>query len=78
MERYLDMLKKPMNDMEQFTLYTPMESEEIVGGIRADRKGGGIDIGQTFNMGGTTWRVRAITNKDIVCRPESWDQSEEA
>jgi len=36
-----------------------------------------IEIGQEFTLGKTKYRIRKITNKDIVCRPIAWNQGEE-
>ena len=41
-----------------------------------DGDGAIVKIGDVFNLGGQNFRIRKITNKDIICRPVKWDQSD--
>lgn len=36
-----------------------------------------IEIGREFILDNTTYRIRKITTKDIICRPVAWNQNEE-
>ena len=33
-----------------------------------------IEVGAEFDLAGKRFRVRKVTNKDIVCRPIDWAQ----